>query len=328
MKYEKKRALLKLISSTLTIPLFGNLHATTKTKKTYKIYLLDIRNSAGNMRFQNELQREFASKWKPTEQLNIVNIDLATQTNPIKLNEAINAGRDSAYVTVGKRATHAAMAQPNSIPIIFSTTEDPFTNGILNTKSTQRVITGYTSYAKTNTKRWEILKEAFPKIKKIIVLAAKNWPHLDELKKEARSVANVLGSIEIVEIDVDLDVVMQIKAALTQKQIGVDIPHTPITARSAKSIIDCVNEIGMPAIYDGDHYVKLGGLLGYEAAPLDAAKTTIELLSLVINGLSPQQTTIRYPTSFTFAINLKTANQLGFTIKKSLLVRADLVVEK
>lgn len=327
MKYAKKRAFLKLLSIAAAIPLIEKLDAAINEKKTTTILLLDARNDSGNIIFQNELQTEFFKASHPNERLNIINIDISTQNDPIKLKEAIKGFEIAAYITVGKRATLAALTQINTIPVIFNTTEDPFTNGILNSSQfTLRSVTGFTSYLQTNVKRWEILKEAFPRIKKIIVFADKNWHHLSELKKESIAVANALGKIDVVEINIGSDIVEQMKSTLSQKQIGLDIPHTSITSINPRTVIERINQSGLPAIYDGAHYVKWGGLFGYEAVPLNAAKTTLELLSLITNGLNAKKIPIRYPTTFTFAINLKTANQHGMTIKKSLILRADSVI--
>jgi putative tryptophan/tyrosine transport system substrate-binding protein len=47
----------------------------------------------------------------------------------------------------------------------------------------------------------------------------------------------------------------------------------------------------------------------------------------ILNGTSPGELPVQYPTRFELAINVKTAKALGLTVPESFLFRADVLIE-
>lgn len=52
-----------------------------------------------------------------------------------------------------------------------------------------------------------------------------------------------------------------------------------------------------------------------------------EYVASIFRGASPADTPVEQPVMFEFAINLKTAKELGLAIPEDLLARADKIVE-
>jgi len=73
--------------------------------------------------------------------------------------------------------------------------------------------------------------------------------------------------------------------------------------------------------------VEAGGLVCYGANLPDLSRRSAAYVDKILRGAKPADLPVEQPTTFDFAINLKTAKVLGLTIPQSLLLRADRVLQ-
>jgi putative ABC transport system substrate-binding protein len=73
--------------------------------------------------------------------------------------------------------------------------------------------------------------------------------------------------------------------------------------------------------------VEIGGLMSYATNLRDDTRRGADLLARVLRGEKPGNLAIDQAARFELALNLKTARAIGLTIPRSLLVRADRVIE-
>jgi putative ABC transport system substrate-binding protein len=83
----------------------------------------------------------------------------------------------------------------------------------------------------------------------------------------------------------------------------------------------------LPAIYYAKVFADAGGLMSYGVPPEDSWRKAARYVDKIIKGAKPADLPVEQPTKFELVINLKAAKALGFTIKPSLLARADHVIE-
>ena len=83
----------------------------------------------------------------------------------------------------------------------------------------------------------------------------------------------------------------------------------------------------IPAMYYSQHWVEGGGLISYGPAAEEQWRLAAGQIDKILKGAQPENLPVQQPTRFELSINLKTAKALGLTIPKSLVQRADHIIE-
>jgi putative ABC transport system substrate-binding protein len=92
-------------------------------------------------------------------------------------------------------------------------------------------------------------------------------------------------------------------------------------------VLKLASKAKLPVIYGERQYTEEGGLMFYGANFGDLYRRTAGYVVKILQGAKPSDLSIEQPTKFELVVNLKTAKALGITIPKSILLRADEVIE-
>ena len=101
----------------------------------------------------------------------------------------------------------------------------------------------------------------------------------------------------------------------------------PFTVLHRHRIIDLTERYRLPAIYGGDTFVEDGGLMSYGANTPELYRRAATFVDKLLKGVKVQDLPVEQPTKFALAVNLKAAKAVGVTIPRSMLLRADRVIE-
>ena len=245
---------------------------------------------------------------------------LAAELVGLKLDVIVAATTPSARAL--KRATE-------TIPIVMVAGSDPVARGLV--ASLQRPggnITGLTRLSgRLHEKRLELLKEAFPNIRRVGVLfgGGRVGPH--PFFREAQGAARSLG-IELQPLELrragDLERVFE-QVAIKSIDALITLPSPMYGTR--KRIVDFAAKNRLPAMFDKRPFVDAGGLMSYGASIPDIMRRAAFYVDKILKGAKPADMPVERPTKFDFVINLKTAKAMGITLPPSILVRATRVIE-
>jgi putative tryptophan/tyrosine transport system substrate-binding protein len=83
----------------------------------------------------------------------------------------------------------------------------------------------------------------------------------------------------------------------------------------------------LPGLFQEKQVVEGGGLIAYGPSIPAAYRRLATYVDKIFHGADPAELPIEQPTTFEFAINLKTARTLGLSIPDKLLYTADEVIE-
>src|SRR5499433_4155699 len=92
-------------------------------------------------------------------------------------------------------------------------------------------------------------------------------------------------------------------------------------------IIDLAARNRLPAMFNNQVYVEAGGLMSYGPDRADMDRQLALMVDKILKGRKPADIPVEQPKRFEFAINLKTAKQIGLTIPPNVLARADKVIK-
>jgi putative ABC transport system substrate-binding protein len=248
--------------------------------------------------------------------------------NPALLADLLDRKLDI-LVTWTTPALVAAKKATSTIPIV-GISGDPVQTGLV--ASLARPGGNITGIAiltdELELKNLQLLKEAFPGVTRVAVLWNPDNPVWPPALKRLQAAAPVLG-VTIQPLAVrnpgDLEAVF---AAATKGNAGaLLVVREQLFSLHRQQIVNFVTTHRLPAIYGAPIFVEVGGLIVYAANFVDMLRRTGVYVDKILKGAKPGDLPIEQPTKFELVINLKTAKALGLTIPRTLLLRADQVIE-
>jgi putative tryptophan/tyrosine transport system substrate-binding protein len=249
--------------------------------------------------------------------------------------ELVRLDVDCIFASTGpaaQAAQQAAQRVNRMIPIVFGPTHDPVGTGLVTSLARPGGhMTGLVLLdPEFRAKQLEILKEAFPHVYRVAVLASPTWfPGWGTRALPVMEHAAQALGIELVPLEVQgpdaLEYVFNYVRAMDGEAITV--PWNPLFIAERRQIVDLVAKSRLPAIYGDALFVEDGGLMAYGPSVADLYRRAATLVAKVLRGTTPGDIPVEQPTHLKLIINLKTAQALGLTLPPSFLFRADEVIK-
>ena len=244
--------------------------------------------------------------------------------------ELVGLGVD-AIVTDSTPSALAAKRATRTIPIVLGLAGDPVGSGLV--ASLVRPggnVTGMSLMSpELNGKRFELLKELVPAVRRVAVIRRADNPVHEIFLKEAQDSARRFGlklRVFDVQTTADLDGALPAVAAWKAQAIFVFGDVLLESAPYSRRIIDFAVQQKIPTIGVTRELAEVGILMSFGASYAAMFHQAAVVLDKILRGASPAGLPIEQPTKFELVVNLKTAKALGITIPQSILIRADEVI--
>jgi putative ABC transport system substrate-binding protein len=232
-------------------------------------------------------------------------------------------------LSAGNQVTRAVMEGTSTIPIV-ATTPDLLGSGFVASLARPGGnVTGMSLTAgSTLGEKWvEILKEAFPNVVNVAVLAnttSASTAYMDRIRGAASSLGVQLQQFTAQDPE---GVARALQAIAGLKPDSLIVESDAVLVSSRSQIIAFSAERQLPAIYGNLDYIPGGALMAYYTNIFEAWRRLATYVDRILKGAKPADLPVEQPTTFELVVNLKTAKALGLTIPPSFLARADEVIE-
>ena len=216
----------------------------------------------------------------------------------------------------------------HTIPIV-AMMGDPMQFGVVSSLSRPGGnVTGFTfMHRELSAKRLEILHEAFPDISAVAVLRNPSTGATTTLQATEEA-ARSIGPMTLVTVAAgSVDALRALSPTVFAGVGGVVVLGDGMFWNNRRDIVALVNAARLPAIYPEREYVEDGGLMAYGTNAPDNFRRAADYVDRILKGTKPADLPVQQPVKFDFAVNLKTAKDLGLKIPPSMLARADEVIE-
>ena len=92
-------------------------------------------------------------------------------------------------------------------------------------------------------------------------------------------------------------------------------------------IVNLEAKYRLPTIHTHGRWVPLGGLISYTTDSKMRIRRAAWYVDRIFKGAKPADLPVEQPTKYLLEVNLKTAKALGITLPRSILLRANEVIE-
>ncbi len=230
--------------------------------------------------------------------------------------------------TGGTVSARAAKAATQTIPVVFTTADDPVKVGLVESLNQPGGnLTGITaSFIEAAPKRMELLRELLPNGTTFGLLVNPTNP-ATLIESSVVQVAARGQRIEVLSASTEHEIDV---AFGNLKQMRVDallIAADPFLFARADQIVALAARHAMPTLYFRSEFAQAGGLIAYGSNFAEFFRVMGLYTGQILRGAKPADLPVQQPTKFELVINLKTARALGLDVPPFLLAQADEIIE-
>jgi putative ABC transport system substrate-binding protein len=173
-----------------------------------------------------------------------------------------------------------------------------------------------------------LIREVVPRVERIAVLIRPDYAQAKRALVATEAAARILG---VQALPVEAREAVDFPGALAEAtRLGagalIVLPHVTFL-RERNRLAELAVTHRLPLISEYREWPAAGGLISYGPNLRDLLRRAGTYIDKILKGAKPADLPVEQPTTFELVINLKTAKALGLTIPRSVLARADEVIQ-
>lgn len=230
----------------------------------------------------------------------------------------------------GDLAGRAAKAATSTIPIVFTSGDDPVTTELVASLARPGGnLTGVSFFVvELHAKRFELISELVPQAKVVALLVNPLSPQTERVIQAMQQAATAKG-IELkilkaetaTEIDTAFNELVKLHADALIQQADPFF----VSRREQFALLAARHSI--PAIYEGRQFTQAGGLISYGPSLANVYYQIGSYVGKILKGEKVADLPVVRPTKFELVVNTRAAKAIGLKISESFLLRADEAIE-
>ena len=233
-----------------------------------------------------------------------------------------------AIVVQSSSAITAAQKATTIIPIVMTSAGDPVRSGFV--KSLARPggnITGLSIMSDdTGAKLFELLRSVLPTLSRVAMLTPS--ASYGAISQSVQAVAQKAGvKTLVVEASTPQEIETAFSLMAREKADAVIVGSPTVFGPQHRQIAELALKHRMPSMFQDRVTVDEGGLISFGQEITHFYKRAATYVDKILKGAKPGELPVEQPVLFNLVVNLKTAKALGLTIPRTILTRADEVIE-
>ncbi|MBI1830427.1 MAG: ABC transporter substrate-binding protein [Planctomycetes bacterium] len=230
----------------------------------------------------------------------------------------------------GDLAARAAKAATSTIPIVFTSGDDPVATGLVSSLARPGGnLTGVSFFVvELHAKRFELISELVPQARVIALLVNPLSPQTERVVRAMQQVTNAKGlELQVLKAATESEIDTAF-SALVALRVGALIQQADpffVSRRDQFSLLAA--RYSIPTIYEGRQFAQAGGLISYGPNLFNVYHQVGAYVGKILKGAKAADLPVVQPTKFELVVNLRAAKAIGLRISESFLLRADEVIE-
>jgi len=254
---------------------------------------------------------------------------LANDELPRLAAEMVRANADVIVVTAGATGTRAARAASTTTPIVMATVADPVKFGLIESFAHPGGNVTGVALPLVDWGKWiELAKEALPHATRFAVVGNRTSIVYPDYVAQNETAARRLG-VNLVMCPVARveDFAGAFATIRSERANAVILGPDALLVANMPALIAMANADRVPVIAATRRDAELGATIAYGADFNYMMRRAAAYTDKVLRGAKPADLPVDQPSRFELILNLRAAKSLGIALPRTLLVRADQLIE-